>query len=169
MAPLIRSSQAPQGHTPVIRPPGRHRQKVSVAAALCRRPATGHLRLLHESFPDQYVDDWRYSQFLRQQVLGRLRGPVLLLHDRGPLHRGDFTQEVIDQFRSRLQVEEFPSYAPELNPAEQLWTWTKNEQLANFVPRDLTELLLGVEHVIKQAAGDQHRLQAFFDNTPLKW
>lgn len=169
MAPLVRSTQAPEGHTPVICPPARHRQKVSVVAALCRASASGHLRLLHETFPDQYVDDVLYAQFLRCQVLRRLRGPIILLHDGGQLHRGDCTQDVQDEFQKRLEVEEFPPYAPELNPSEQLWTWTKNERLANFVPEDLNQLLFAVEHATNEAARNQDRLRGFFDHAPLKW
>ena len=41
MAPLIRTSLAPAGHRPVLRHQVKHRQKVSIAAALCRSPERG--------------------------------------------------------------------------------------------------------------------------------
>ncbi|AMV29428.1 hypothetical protein VT84_33850 [Gemmata sp. SH-PL17] len=40
----------------------------------------------------------------------------------------------------RLWLERLPPYAPELNPVEQVWSWLKYGQLANFVPDDLVEL-----------------------------
>lgn len=167
MAPLRRSSLAPIGQTPIIRTQAKHRQKVSVAAALCRSPVAGHARLLYEPFVDRYVNNFCYSEFLHE-TLRHIHGPVALLQDGAALHHGDWTEELMDDF-PRLEVHEFPPYAPELNPVEQLWTWTKDYQLANFVPTDLTELAVAVDSVITDVANDQHRLQTFFEASSLPW
>ena len=74
-----------------------------------------------------------------------------------------------DDYAARLRVEEFPPYSPELNPSEQLWNWAKDKQLANFVPDDLTQLLLAVEHMVSAAARDQRRLRSFFEASELPW
>jgi len=169
MAPLIRTSLAPTARTPVLRPRAKHRQKVSVAAALFRSAATGRARLVHETFVDQYVDDFLYAQFLRERVLRRARRPLILLQDGAPLHHGQWTQDLVEDLSPRLSVYEFPPYAPELNPVEQLWTWAKNQELANFVPVDLDQLLIATEHVVGVAEHDQHRLQTFFDAAALPW
>ena len=79
----------------------------------------------------------------------------MLVQDRAPLHRGQWTQEVIEDFSPWLQVYEFPPYAPELNPVEHLWAWTKDKQLVNFVPEDLGQLAIATEHVIDAAEHDQ--------------
>jgi transposase len=168
MAPLVRRSLAPITQTPVIRTRAKHRQKVSVAAALFRSPRTGRMRLTHELFIDQYVDDLYYADFLREHVLRRSRGPLVLVQDNAPPHMGPWTQEVAEDF-SRLLVYQLPAYAPELNPTEQLWTWTKHEKLANFIPDDLGILAAATEHVVQLAEHDVRRLQTFFDGTPLKW
>jgi transposase len=167
MAPLRRSSLAPIGQTPVIRPRAKHRQKVSVAAALCRSPDDRHARLLYEPFVDRYVDNFFYAEFLHE-TLRRIRGPVALLHDGAALHHGDWTEELMNDF-PRIEVHEFPPYAPELNPVEQLWNWTKDYQLANYIPTDLTELAIAVDSVIADAGKDQHRLSAFFEASALPW
>ena len=39
-----------------------------------------------------------------------------------------------------VAVEDFPAYAPELNPDEMVWGYTKYHQLANFAPADAWEL-----------------------------
>jgi len=36
-----------------------------------------------------------------------------------------------------LQVEWLPPYAPDLNPAEQVWNHTKYADLGNFIPEDV--------------------------------
>jgi len=40
--------------------------------------------------------------------------------------------------RAWLTVERLPSYAPELNPIEQIWGNVKTRELANVVPRILS-------------------------------
>jgi hypothetical protein len=169
MAPLVRTTQALAGQTPVLRTQARHRQKVSVAAALFRSTVTGHVRLAHEMFVDHYVDDFLYGEFLRERVLRGARQPLVLLQDGAPLHHGLCTQEVVEDYCSRLQVHEFPAYAPELNPVEQLWTWTKDKQLVNFVPHDLAQLEIAAEHVVGIAEHNQGRLQSFFEAAALPW
>jgi len=171
MAPLTRSSLAPAGQTPTIRVRAKHRQKVSVVAALFRCVRTGRARLVHETFVDRYVDDFLYAQFLRERVLRLRRGgrPLVLVHDGAPLHRGEWTQDVLDDFYPRLEVFRFPGYAPELNPVEQLWTWAKGDQLVNFVPDDLGQLAAATEHVVGLAERDPRRLNSFFDASELPW
>jgi transposase len=169
MAPLVRTSLAPRSQTPVIRTRAKHRQKVSVAAALFRSPVSGRARLVHEIFVDHYVDDLLYSDFLRERVLRASRRRLILVQDGAPLHLGEWTREVAEDFYPRLQVFQFPAYAPELNPVEQLWNWTKDKQLANFVPDDLDQLAAATDHVIEQVEHDQSRLQSFFDAAALPW
>lgn len=169
MGPLIRTSLAPVAQTPVLRTRAKHRQKVSVAAALFRSARTGKARLVHETFVDQYVDDFLYATFLQERVVRGARRPLVLLQDGAPLHRGPWTQELIEERFPRLVVHQFPAYAPELNPTEQLWTWTKHEELANFIPEDLDQLAIATEHVINAAAHDRRRLQTFFDAAALPW
>lgn len=169
MAPLVRTSLAPRSRTPVIHTRAKHRQKVSVAAALFRSAASGRARLIHEIFVDHYVDDLLYSDFLRERVLRASRRRLLLVQDGAPLHLGPWTREVAEDFYPRLQVFQLPSYAPELNPVEQLWNWAKDKQLANFVPNDLGQLAAAADHVIAQAEQDQIRLQSFFNAAALPW
>jgi transposase len=168
MAPPARASLAPAGHRPVLRHQARNRQKVSVAAALCRSPARGHVRLAYEVFPERFVDSFGYAAFLREQVLGRVRGPVVLIHDGGTLHRGPWMDDLLEDV-GRLEVHDLPPYAPELNPVEQLWNWAKDKELANFVPADVDQLTIAPQHVMDAAARDQRRLRSFFDAVPLAW
>lgn len=169
MAPLIRTSLAPSAQTPILTMRARHRQKVSIAAALFRSPVTGHGRIAHELFIDHYVDDYLYAEFLREHVLRGSRRPLLLLHDSAPMHRGQWTQEILEDSYPRLQAFELPAYAPELNPAEQLWNWSKDKKLANFVPDDLGQLAATADHVIQLAKSNQQRIQSFFEAAALPW
>jgi putative transposase len=67
----------------------------------------------------------------------------MLLWDSGPIHTDGGVQAFIEQ-HPRLHCEYFPGYAPELNPAEFVWTQA-DAALANSASEDLKELktLLG--------------------------
>lgn len=168
MAPLVRTSLARAGHTPVLAQQAKHRQKISIAAALRRSPRCGHLSMAYEIFPDSYVDNFRYAEFLRTRVLGRWRGPVMLLQDGAALHQGDWTEELAEDVE-RLEMHNLPPYAPELNPVEPLWNWSKDKELANFLPDDIDQLTIAAQYLMETAAHDQRRLQSFCDAVPLKW
>jgi len=71
-------------------------------------------------------------------LLRHLRGPVVLLWDRGPIHRRQLVQEFLHR-SPRVQAEYFPASAPELNPAEYVWT-RLDDTLANGTPRNEQEL-----------------------------
>ncbi len=169
MGSLRRTSLAPAGNTPLLRVRAKHRQKVSVVGALLRSVRSGRGQLVHETFVDRYVDDFFYAEFLQERVMRATRRPVLLVQDNAPLHRGPCTQEVIEDFYPRLTVYQFPAYAPELNPMEQVWTWSKHHELANFVPEDLDQLAIATEYAIETAEHDQQRLQSFFAAAKLPW
>ncbi len=167
MMPLLRQTLAQRGHTPVLLHRAVHRQKVSVAAALCRSPLQGRVRLFWESFPDGYVNADDYAEFLRDMT-AEICGPLIVLQDRAPLHHG----EAIDELKEdtpRLLIAEFPTYAPELNPPEHLWRHLKAEDLANFAPLYLLDLSQALHGALAAVAHDQHRLRSFLNCSKLTW
>jgi transposase len=167
LAPLTKRTLAPVGHTPVLRHRARHRDKVSAAAALTLSPARGRVRLFCQTFPDAFVDADVYAYFLRH-LLRTVRGPLVLVHDRGSMHRGQPLRDVCGDF-DRLHPHEFPPHAPELNPVEYLWNWCKDKRLANFVPHDLSELDAAASACVNDVRHDQQRLRSFFESSPLPW
>jgi putative transposase len=170
LMPLIKTTLAPRGHTPLFNHRASHRDKTSAAAALTLSPVRGHIGLYYQTYPDLYVDAELYSLFLRG-VLRQVRpAPVILLHDGGKMHRGPFVHAVQQAHAHRLlDIEPFPPYAPELNPTEGVWNYTKDKELANFAPRDLPALDSAVCNCLHDVQHDQDRLRSFFLATPLSW
>jgi len=168
LLPLVRRTLAVQGHTPVLRHRARHRDKVSVAAALTLSPVQGHVSLYYQTFPNQYVNGEIYARFLRRVVLRHVPQATVLVHDRGSMHKGQHLRTLCAEF-PRLDVNPLPPYAPELNPVEQLWNFEKDKELCNFVPRDVQQLNATVENHLQEVRHDQSRLRSFFAATPLPW
>jgi transposase len=167
MAPLLRSSQAPQGHTPLLHQAMRHHQKVSVAAALWKTPGRGLVRLHAQTYPNANVTGEAYALFLAD-LLQQVRGPLTLLHDEGRAHWGEAVQELLDE-QPLLQVELLPTYAPELNPTEELWNYLKYDELPNFAPDDVPQLDAILNDKLYALHRRQERLRTFLANSPLKW
>jgi putative transposase len=168
MAPLVKRSLARMGVTPLLEHRARQRDKVSAAAALLLSPTRGHIRLIYQTFPDTYIDVELYSFFLRQVLLPAVRGPLVLVHDNGTMHHGDPLRALCRDV-ARLDLNDLPPYAPELNPVEYLWNWSKDKQLANFAPHDVPELDAAACHCFAMASHDQQRLRSFFESSPLRW
>ena len=74
--------------------------------------------------------------FLQKILTAIPKGPVVLLWDKAPWHRGpEITQILADN--PRLQLIRFPTAAPELNPQEHVWKATReavshNHAFKNF-------------------------------------
>ena len=169
LLPLVSRTLAPIGHVRPLKHRARQRDKVSVAAALTLYPAQGHISLYYQTYPNGYVNGNVYAEFLRG-LIHHVRNPLVLVHDRGSMHRGDPIRQLQRELRDeRLNVNLLPPYAPELNPVEQLWNFSKDKELSNFVPHDVGELNATATTLFEKIRHDQSRLRAFFRAVPLPW
>ena len=96
-----------------------------------------YLGLYYLLFFDNIGQD-EVCSFLRE-LLRHLRGRVIVLLDNSSTHQGQPLQNLLQQ-HPRLTIEHFPSYAPDLNPDEGVWSLAKRE-LANSCPDDVDELM----------------------------
>ena len=165
LAPLVRRSLAPKGETPTLEHQGRHRDKVSWIAALTVSPQGRHLGLYFSTLLNGHFESFATAWFLRE-LLKHLRGPVIVVWDRGNNHRGPAIRQLLADF-PRLTLEQLPPYAPQLNPVEQLWSWLKWNRLSNFAPRDTTHLEFTAFQELHEIRYDQHRLRSFWRGSEL--
>lgn len=161
MAPLRRRSWAKRGHPPVLKQKGRHREKVSIVAALCLPPARDRLTLAYQTLVNGYYNNEAVAAFLEGAVQW-LDGPLTVIWDGGNMHRGGPINDLVREARGRLVLERLPAYAPELNPTEQLWGWLKYDRLCNFAPQDAADLNEAVGAELEALRDDQLCLQGFF-------
>lgn len=136
--PVVRRTWARQGHTPVLPSWGRHRDKVSVIAALSVAPQRRRPGLFFHTDAKHYLDAQGVANFLRT-LRRHLRGRVIVVWDGGSNHKGPLMRAVCADF-PRLHLERLPAYAPDLNPVEFVWSHLKYGRMANFIPRDVRHL-----------------------------
>ena len=100
-------------------------------------------------------------------LLHHLRGPVVLLWDRGTIHvRKEVTHYIAHH--PRLQVEFFPAYAPELNPAEFVWNQT-DRSLLNAAPEDIPELYGMLRNSVRKLRRSPKHLRSCIYASDLPW
>ena len=64
-----------------------------------------------------------------------------MLWDKSPIHRSQAVKDVLASAEgSRIHLEQFPAYAPELNPDEGVWNHLKRVELKNVNCQDLDQL-----------------------------
>jgi transposase len=137
---------APQGQTPIHRHRQGRRDKISVISGVSVSPRRRRLGLYYLLFYDNIGQD-EVCLFLRE-LLRHLRGPVMVLLDNSSTHKGAPIEQLLGQ-HYRLRIEHFPSYAPQLNPDEGVWSLAKRE-LANSCPNDVDELM---ENILRSIEG----------------
>ena len=83
-------------------------------------------------------------EFLRY-LLKEVRGEILLLWDSGTIHRRKDVQSFLWKVRKRVKTRRVPTYAPERNPDEMVWSALKDQRLPNFCPKTEEEMREGIE------------------------
>ena len=136
--PVVRRTWSLIGHTPVLDADGGHRHKVSVIGGVSVSPATQRLGFYFATEPDGFFTAEKVVPFLRD-LLKHLRGNVIVVWDRGNNHKGPVIRKFL-QKNLRLRLEMLPPWAPDHNPMEDVWSWLKYGELANFTPADIPEL-----------------------------
>ena len=99
------------GRTPVIRRK-LSREHLSAISAVSM---TGELYLPAQDHSYKGADIFSFLEQLLEEIEGRL----LVIWDGAPVHRSRAVKEWLSQGAAqRIQLEQFPGYAPELNPDE---------------------------------------------------
>jgi transposase len=168
LQPLVRRSWAPRGQTPILRCWDR-RDRLSVIGAITVPPSRRRHRLgavfrIHT----RNVKTPQATEFLR--VLDRhARGPLVVVLDLLNVHRAAVKRWLATRRPEAppVAVEWLPAYAPDLNPAEQLWNNGKRTDLANLAPADRDDLRGHVRRSLIRQRCSPNLLAAAFDHAGL--
>lgn len=164
LIPNVKRTWAPQGQTPIVHHQLNH-GKLSAVAALSVSPQHRQIAL-YLRFQKGSCKGRDIKRFLHALV-AQLRGPIILLWDRNPIHKENSVQRFIEH-HPRLQTEFFPGYAPELNPAEYVWAQT-DSALANSAPEDLHELYRMLSQSKRRLKKSRQLLWACIYASDLPW
>jgi transposase len=139
LTPSVRRSLAPRGQTPVLDCWDR-RDRISAISCITLSPLLGRPGLYFELLPvNKTVHGEEVVAFLKA-LRGQLRGPFTVVWDRSKIHSRSKVVKAWLAEHSEVVVEDFPGYAPSLNPDEWVWSWTKYGRLSNLAAWDAEEL-----------------------------
>lgn len=165
LGPVLRRTWAPRGKTPVIKVTKPH-ERISVIGAMTLQREPIHFGFYFHLLEDNANFNGKSIATFVAQVRKLLHGPITLLWDEYCIHRARPVTGYLRKNRS-IEVEEFPPYAPELNPVDYVWSYVKYGRMANYCPQDLTELRQRVTEELSSVAEQPHLLRALFSRTGL--
>lgn len=165
VSPLKRS-WSPRGQTPTVRTSLNHHQRLNLLGALLVSPHLRQIRLTVRSHQGS-LGSAQVIAFLKR-LLRLLPGQIVLVWDNHKIHLCPQTQEFLDQHRRRLHVYRFPTYAPELNPVEFVWTQV-SEHHAGVAPHNMQELCQRIRAGVSRTRKSKKRLLVCLKSSDLSW
>jgi transposase len=131
LTPSVRRTWAPRGKTPILDAWDR-RDRISAISSISVSPRNRRLNLHFDLLPDNtnvYAED--IVEYLRR-LKAQIGGPLTVLWDGSRIHDRSRLVRAFLAEHPEIQTERLPAYAPELNPDELVWAWTKYGRLGNL-------------------------------------
>jgi transposase len=165
LTPTVRRTLAPRGRTPVL-PCWDRRDKISAISAITLSPKEYLPGLYFQLLPDQENFHGTEVVAFLQELKRHLRR-FTVIWDRSNIHH---KSGVVREFLARqpsVVSEDLPGYAPELNPDELVWCWTKYGRLSNYAAPDVGALRQRVQQELGYLRKHPYQLLDFIDHTGL--
>jgi transposase len=133
LLPMAGTTWSPVGETPI----------------LVETASRDHLSLMAAVTPDGKLYTLTLDRAFKggdvviflKRLLRQIPGQLTVVWDGASIHRSKEVKTFLSEGAAkRLHLERLPAYAPELNPAEGIWSYLKRVELANVCCHDLSEL-----------------------------
>ncbi|MFJ8596365.1 transposase [Streptomyces sp. NPDC093598] len=154
MSPPRARTWGRRGRTPVVRVRGRGSGRVSMAGMTCYKPGE-RSRMFYAIIEYNGRKDqpkgfgWRDFRDLLIRARIQLGGPIVLVWDNVRIHLTVPLRDFIAANADWLTVFQLPSYAPDLNPQEGIWSMVKRD-IGNLAAADLSQITRAVKRRLKQ-------------------
>lgn len=133
LLPAVVRTYAPVGKTPILH----ERLSRDHLSAMSGITLDGKLYMLEQDKAFKGADAVRFLKHLMRRIPGKL----LVIWDGSPIHHARAVKDFLSSgAASRLQLEQLPGYAPDLNPDEGIWKHLKCVELKNLCCQSLAEL-----------------------------
>ena len=95
------------------------------------------------------------------------RYQFVMLWDSLPSHKAKMVMKYVEENKRWLTAVRFPSYAPELNPQEYVWSGVKRSDLGNYTPPTIQSLHGKVRRTLKRRAHQSKFLKGCIEGSGL--
>ena len=93
--------------------------------------------------------------------------PMTVVWDGLPAHRSRLVRDYLQTLNGWIRIECLPSYAPELNPVEYIWSYWKQHELPNVCPKDYWQLSEAARRTLKRMRRRPRLITAFWKQASL--
>ena len=105
-------------------------EKASYYSAVCLE--TGEVELMELEGNSNAETSTAFLRQLRRQLREKHAGPLTVIWDNAPAHRGDALRAYLAAPGLRLRLVSLPGYSPDFNADEAIWGWVREEVTANL-------------------------------------
>jgi len=163
LQPTVRRTWAPSGQTPILIESAR-RDRLSAIGAFSISPVRRRMDFFFQ-LHDRNIDTSLLIPFLCD-LHHCFRRRVVLIWDNLRAHFKTAKYFAI-KHPSWFRFEPLPSYCPELNPVEGVWSYVKHGCQANFAPTDVDHLRQQTTGSLSSLRRNQNLLPRFLEHTKL--
>ena len=159
LTPTVRRTWAPQGQTPLLSSWDR-RDRLSAISCVTMSPRRARHNFYFQLLPDnanaKAPDIVSFLRSLKRQL-----GAFTVIWDGSNIHsRSKLVKKYLAK-HPEIVAETLPGYAPELNPDEGVWGWTKYGRLANLAASNTLELRQRIQKEFAKLRDDRQMLNSF--------
>ncbi len=155
LIPYLRTTWAPKGEKPVIKVTGK---KGGVCVSSAISPAG---RMVFRIEKGRMTSE-TYIDFLAKIISQHPNRKVVLVSDNAPIHISKSVKSFVLSNNKRISLFYIPSYSPELNPDEHIWSYLKTYELAAHQAHNKKELRKIVDTKMRKIAKKETLIQSFF-------
>jgi transposase len=159
LLPGLVRTYAPCGQTPVVRAVDT-RDPLSVMSGITR---DGRLYTLGRDEALDSLDSMVFLRHLRPHVADKL----VVIWDGSPIQKGHVRTLLAEGGAKSMHLEQWPPYAPDLNPGEGVWHPLKNVEMRNLCCLNLVHLRSELALAIKRLCPKPHLITACFTEARL--
>ena len=136
---MVRRTYAPRGKTPIVEAWYR-KGRISAISAVTVSPVRRRPNLVFRLLADDANAHGEDTVAFLAQLRGEIKGPMTILWDQSKIHERSGVVKAYLAKHPEIVTEDFPGYAPDANPDEGVWGWTKYHRMANFAAGDIDGL-----------------------------
>jgi hypothetical protein len=157
---VVRRTYAPRGKTP-IQEAWHRKGRISAISAVTVSPVRRRPNLAFRLLPDNANAHGEDTVSFLAQLRDRLRGSMTILWDQSKIHGRSRAVKAYLAKHPEIEAEDFPGYAPDANPDEGVWGYTKYHRLPNYAPGDTKELRVRLWSELSALRGRPDLLASF--------
>jgi transposase len=159
LMPLVRRTLAPRGQRVILRCSAAH-DRVSVISCVTLSPKAMHVGLYSWLLLNQNFHGAEVVEFL-DYLTDKVPGEWTVVWDGNNIHSKSKAVKAWLATHPNVVVEDFPSYDPQNNPDEWVWSWAKYGKLCNLCPADVDQLVDAVMDALAELKHQPALLASF--------